>query len=88
MSDLFRRSTRIWLEPDDNDVDSFINWNVTAGKNHYHAQVKVADCQRSVELYFDTSADGLHKINRIIETLSEFRDALKTGIKRREKAEP
>lgn len=78
----YEKQSRRWCEPDNLSIDSYINWNVNVTNGHDYGNVKIADCNRSIELGFSVDEEGLHKISRIIEHLSEFRDAIKTGMRR------
>lgn len=86
----WEKTGRNFLEPDNHGVDSYLKWNVElwglGGKSPGgNATLKMADCTRSIELYFEPDSSGLRKLERLLGNLQEFKDALHQGIKKLEK---
>lgn len=61
-----------YLSPE--NCDSTIGYSITKGK-YLHATVKLSDCSRSIEWYFDRY-EPISKVDVAIQTLQNFRATL------------
>lgn len=69
---------RVFLEPAGNDVDSYVAIHI----NNYQIKLKIADCDRSVKLYFTPENEGhrktlLKKIEKIRMSLDMTEQAVR-----------
>lgn len=73
---------REWLEPkfvsnNEAPADSYLVYDIVdIGSNYQCASVKIADCSRSVTMFFDGEHGGVAKIDNLIALLQEFRTNL------------
>jgi hypothetical protein len=59
------------------NCNSTVSYKVIHGSRRIWADVQLADCNHKIEWYFGSSSkESLAKVNKAIEILEEFRDAL------------
>lgn len=80
---------RVWLTPRDPYTQSFVTYYVDDEDSTVSAEVKIADCDRQVRLGFSfggyegKSAAMLSKVDRLIDTLVDFRGHLRKAARGR-----
>ena len=73
-----RRKTKVlasrieYLSP--TDCDSTVGYKITSRK-YFNAQMSLTDCNRKIEWFFDSDADGLKKIDNVVDIVTSFRAA-------------
>lgn len=72
-------SKRMWLCPGDPDTFSYIAYSQDKYDDRDTVNVKIADCNRSINLYC-TGRKGLRKIDKIITMLEEAKGVIQDGI--------